>query len=103
MSMNEMMAQTLVTAGLIYVGFSLVTFGVIFVLLKMADVPDDAASASIGDEARGASLCEFSEAEIARLVRYRDAVRAGYFTEQIEPAAVNVRLAAARQCGKGGR
>jgi hypothetical protein len=100
--MSEMMSEILVIGGLIYVGFSTLTLVLIFVLLKIEDrlpEPQGGASANVSEDARGAGLCGFSEPEIARLVSYRNAVRAGYFTEDVEAPAVDAGLAAERHSG----
>ena len=77
------MSAILVTGGVIYVGFSTLTFLVIFVLLKIEDHQPEQ------DAGHSPSAWAFTEDEIARLVSYRNAVRAGYFREEIEPRAVS--------------
>jgi hypothetical protein len=86
------MSHILVTAGLIYVGVATSLVALTFLFLHFSDRPTAqgvprSASASVRSIETFGEDCGFTDEQVARLITYRNAVRAGYFTDEIQPRA----------------
>lgn len=82
--------DALVELAVVYVGVMML---LVLLLFLIVEVGDRRLRKQPGDYSGGRAAleqCGFTNQEIARLVHYRDAVRAGYFTDQIHAASRRV-------------
>lgn len=75
--------QVLVEWALMYLGFMTLLVLLLFLVVEVGGRRLRKPSGHGSDDDAVLEPCVFTNEEIARLLHYRDAVRAGYFTDQI--------------------